>query len=231
MGTITGKCAGNTASSEDVTCGANKLLKSNAASISSTAVAMCCDTVCSAHTCGNGKHLKGSASSIRGATDGLCCDTDITGKCSGNTVSSQDVTCGTNKFLKSSATAISGTNEAACCEASCGDFECGTGRTKVANPSSVAGSYDGVCCQSDPCDDFDCGATCVPAVSTGMVCQVGAAKKTAAYGSALTGFDYCASCCDITTASAGVATTATSFAANGAELSFVGLGAIWGLNF
>merc|ERR1712032_1571587 len=136
---ITGKCSGNTASSTDVTCGTNKILKYNAAAIAGTDEAACCDTACSAHTCSTGKHSKINAASIRGATDALCCDLDITGKCSGNTVSSTDVTCGTNKILKSNAAAIAGTNEAACCDTTCSAHSCSPGKHPKSNAASIIG--------------------------------------------------------------------------------------------
>jgi hypothetical protein len=219
-----------------VTCATGTAFKTNAASIiPDTKQTDCCDTACSAHECGPGYHLKSNAADIAGAVDNLCCDRT---KCSGNTPSRNDVTCGPGKLLKSQAGSIYSTVVDDCCDTSCEGFDCGTGRTLVEGPESVKGSYDAACCRSDPCENYDCEAMCLPAASTDMVCSLGTGKRTAAYGSTLHGFDHCTKCCDIVTESQhgdrmgpDGGTSPTSFAANGAELSFVGLGTVWGLNF
>ena len=105
--------------------------------VSGTDAAACCDDACSAFTCPSGEHLKSNAAEIAGDSAGDCCNTDVTGKCSGNTDSSEDVTCGANKMLRSNSNTITGSNVATCCE------------------DTITGMCDG---NTDAAEDVTCGA-------------------------------------------------------------------------
>merc|ERR1740129_2420529 len=170
---ITGRCSGNTNSANDVSCGANKIFKANSNSITGNTVTACCDDVCSGVTCVSGSQLKANAASIRGtstAANGVCCDADITGRCSGNTNSANDVSCPANHILKAGSSNITGNTACACCDQACIVYACPLGSHLKDNAASIRGSSSAACCESDITnlctgnthshDDVDCATEC-----------------------------------------------------------------------
>merc|ERR1711988_1648124 len=77
----------------DVTCGTNKVLKANSASITGSTEALCCDDACSGVTCAAGSHLRANAASIAGTattSGGVCCEANL---CQCNDAMTNDYTC------------------------------------------------------------------------------------------------------------------------------------------
>eukprot|EP00928_Gymnodinium_smaydae_P007908 TRINITY_DN1282_c0_g1_i1.p1 TRINITY_DN1282_c0_g1~~TRINITY_DN1282_c0_g1_i1.p1 ORF type:complete len:858 (+),score=151.93 TRINITY_DN1282_c0_g1_i1:87-2660(+) len=93
---VTGMCFGNKDATKDVTCSTGYKDKANKATIAGTAVDACCDKkTCSDLTCAAKTKAKASPTQpATGAdpTQAECCE-DITGQCTGNKNSANDVTC------------------------------------------------------------------------------------------------------------------------------------------
>merc|ERR1740116_231966 len=159
---ITGRCSGNTNSANDFSCPANYILKAGSSSITGNSACACCDNACSGVTCATGTVPRANAVSIAGTTTAQCCITPITGRCSGNTNSANDVSCGANS--------ITGNTVTACCDDVCSGVTCVSGSHLKANAANIRGTSTaagGVCCDSDitgRCSgntnsvDFSCGA-------------------------------------------------------------------------
>jgi len=165
---ITGRCSGNTDSTEDVTCPSGQALKGFVDAFwkgmlfpAGTDAATCCEPSCSAHTCGSGTMLPSFYSSIlTGSSDSQCCYT--TQYCTGNSGSYgnsnnriqgcelfSDHDCSSDKILKSGASSIAGTTDSECCENSCALASCDSGYHHKADASSIRGSTNSVCCDAD----------------------------------------------------------------------------------
>lgn len=176
---ITGRCTGNTNGVGDVSCASGKKNKGVVGTDDST----CCVDSCQGYSsCASGKHLKSSPETIEkgGSPETTCCSSDITGKCSGNTGGTGDVTCGPKQNNKGVGTA--GTTTAACCE----------DRTKMCTNNAVAS------------EDVDCATECK--TSSGG-CEAAPAAASASYNVKT---NSCPVCCSAPSPSGGGAGGATA---------------------
>jgi len=107
---VTGKCSGNSLSSDNFVCPSGK---SNKGAITGTTEAVCCQDNCVGFSCPAATHILIQNPENRVTPDqASCCTTIVTGKCSGNTNSAQDFACPAGK---SNNGFITGAAEAACC--------------------------------------------------------------------------------------------------------------------
>jgi len=148
----TGKCSGNSDGSA-VACGTGYKDKPNKATTTGTDKAACCiQKTCSDHQCTPGLKKKSSPTqptADNDPDDAGCCE-DISGMCSGNKVSTEDVTCTTGYKDKPNKATTTGTDKATCCnKKTCADHTCTSGEKKT-SPDTIA---DG----SDPDDSACCG--------------------------------------------------------------------------
>ena len=97
---------------------------------------------------------------MTGSTPAACCEavTAVTGKCSGNTDASTDVSCASGDGsvaanTQNKGSTVTGTTAAECCEATCDDFVCPRAFTLRANESSIP-------CAGTTCDKFADLYTC-----------------------------------------------------------------------
>jgi len=93
---ISGMCSGNKVPGNDVTCTTGYKNKANKATITGTTVSACCDMkTCNDLTCPVGKKEKSNPTQPTAGnnpTAADCCE-DVTGMCTGNAISTENVNC------------------------------------------------------------------------------------------------------------------------------------------
>jgi len=153
---IIGQCAGNANPAQDITCGTGYKDKTGKATITGNTVAACCDQLtCSDLTCLAGYRMKASPTNPAPGsepTQADCCEM-ITGMCSGNGNSDEDVTCGSGYKDKANKATITGTYKSACCDQkTCSDLTCSPGTHSKSSPTHPAAGSEPTqsdCCEAD----------------------------------------------------------------------------------